>query len=569
MVDFTLYILKVNLLAAVIIYLVYVLSKFVKNKYSSWWRYYMWLAVSAALIIPFGLLQHKEAVSLEIPYQEQTDETNENNPAVDLTSTGQVPTEATVNEVETKINSRVLNLSTLTLVDYTNIFMYVWIGGIIVISFIRALSYLLSLYSLRRWAVSCRDSDYLMHYRKVCKMRRMKRRPRLMINSHLPSPILAGLMRPALYIPGTDYTEQEIKMIYHHELSHYQNKDLWYKFFLLVINSVYWFNPALYLMRKEADKDIEYICDSNVIKICAGEERKAYHNLILKTAVAHRRVHYISASLNDDMTDFKERIMYMVKVKSLKKGKLLVGILAALLLVTNLVVGCSGKRTDNNDKKDKMLTLNDTGTGADTDEAADTDADSNTEKDDTAVKTEEKEENGADGSNETADINDSAAESDSKETSNHSEVDKSGDYIGNITSPNPPEDSSYRVHNYSDDTKAAVIHVSNLDSANIKFYLTIATIKEGVESDYHPDTYSESVILNEHIAHYNGDGYYEYIGDDYHLYFNYTGNDFAAGFCNITVYGLEGLFDLSQYGEIQNYNGINGLSFNMGLPFAG
>ena len=94
-----------------------------------------------------------------------------------------------------------------------------------------------------------------------------------MINSHLPSPILAGLIRPALYIPGTDYTEQEIKMIYHHELSHYHNKDLWYKLFLLIINSVYLFNSALYLMRKEADKDIEYICDSNVIKICAGEER--------------------------------------------------------------------------------------------------------------------------------------------------------------------------------------------------------------------------------------------------------------------------------------------------------
>ena len=76
---------------------------------------------------------------------------------------------------------------------------------------------------------------------------------------------MAGLGRTYLYLPDIPYTEQELELIFKHELFHYRHKDLWYKMLLLIVDTVYWFNPLLHWMIREADKDIEYICDCHVI----------------------------------------------------------------------------------------------------------------------------------------------------------------------------------------------------------------------------------------------------------------------------------------------------------------
>ena len=45
MADFLLYVFKLNVLAALLIVLVFGVSKFLSKKYSVWWRSWIWLAV--------------------------------------------------------------------------------------------------------------------------------------------------------------------------------------------------------------------------------------------------------------------------------------------------------------------------------------------------------------------------------------------------------------------------------------------------------------------------------------------------------------------------------------------
>ena len=113
---------------------------------------------------------------------------------------------------------------------------------------------------------------------------------------------------------------------------HYDHRDLWYKMFLRICASIYWFNPFLLLMLKEADKDIENLCDTDVIHRVNLEENRLYRQLLLRTVAMDNQVPYVSASLNDSGMVFKDRILYMFNIRKFRRG-LLPGILMAVLLV--------------------------------------------------------------------------------------------------------------------------------------------------------------------------------------------------------------------------------------------
>lgn len=153
-------------------------------------------------------------------------------------------------------------------------------------------------------------------------------------------------------------------------------------------------------------------------------------------------------------------------------------------------------------------------------------------------------------------------------------VDMSGDYIGTLTCPEPPTNSTYTIYNQGNPNECIVLHLENIDNGNFQFYITKAAL------DTSTYNYTENIIFREHIAHYTDSGFYEFIGQEYHLYFKYVnlypmyaeGNperpELPADH-RVEVYGLQGLFDSTQYTETVYFNDIIGNSFHMNVPFAG
>ena len=94
-------------------------------------------------------------------------------------------------------------------------------------------------------------------------------------------------------------------------------------------------------MLKEADKDIENLCDTAVVRRVNKKEHKLYRQLLLRTVAMENQIPYVTASLNDSEMVFKDRILYMVNIRKLRKG-ILPGILVTLLLAGgNLVFNVS------------------------------------------------------------------------------------------------------------------------------------------------------------------------------------------------------------------------------------
>ena len=221
------------------------------------------------------------------------------------------------------------------------IFVAVWLSVAVLKLTGELLAYYFSIRNLERMSLQVSDTVSIQMYRAACQKKHVRRIPELRQNAGLTTPLLAGLLHTKLYLPATGYSAEERKLIFYHELTHYCHRDLWYKMLLRICASIYWFNPFLLIMLKEADKDIENLCDTAVVRRVNKKEHKLYRQLLLRTVAMENQIPYVTASLNDSEMVFKDRILYMVNIRKLRKG-ILPGILVTLLLAGgNLVFNVS------------------------------------------------------------------------------------------------------------------------------------------------------------------------------------------------------------------------------------
>lgn len=371
MAEFALHILKLNIISAVVIFLVLGLSVLLKNRFTARWKYVVWLAVAMSLLVPARLPSNFSLINFKVPGTESSgnekitakriisadaDSANVNSSKVnsedsstadskmqDTAVTGKAFTGAVLKD-EVQSDSASASLSGRHIVPLAaKIFMIVWLAGAVIKLLAEICAYCFSMRSLKRMSLPVNDLIKWKMYRDVCEQKGIRRRPELMQNAGLSTPLLAGLFRTKLYLPAVGYSAEELKLVYHHELTHYLHRDLWYKMLLRICASVYWFNPVLLFMLWEADKDIENLCDAEVVRVCSRAERKLYRKLLLRTVAIDDQVPYVTASLNDSSMVFKDRILYMLNMKKLRKNVLPGVILAMVLVGGNLAFGFSGE----------------------------------------------------------------------------------------------------------------------------------------------------------------------------------------------------------------------------------
>ena len=108
--------------------------------------------------------------------------------------------------------------------------------------------------------------------------------PKLLVNPDAAGPLTFGIISPTVILDRTDYSETEQKIIFLHELLHVRRHDVLAKSFLQILKDLFWLNPAIHLMARTADLDMECLCDSEVILRMGNDYRRPYAELLLKTA---------------------------------------------------------------------------------------------------------------------------------------------------------------------------------------------------------------------------------------------------------------------------------------------
>lgn len=154
--------------------------------------------------------------------------------------------------------------------------------------------------------------------------------------------MLAGLFRPALLLPSEDYGREEAGCLLRHELTHWRSRDLLWKLLLLLANAVHWFNPAVWLLRREANQEIERACDKRVVQSADMKDRIAYGNALLSSVQKGRRLE-LSTYFYGGKRAMKERFRNILSGER-RRGTGSAAAAALLAVLALALVSCSQRR---------------------------------------------------------------------------------------------------------------------------------------------------------------------------------------------------------------------------------
>lgn len=132
--------------------------------------------------------------------------------------------------------------------------------------------------------------------------------------SLLTAPLSVGLFRKTILIP-CDVTDSEIEnCILKHEYVHIKHYDILFKWICMLANCVHWFNPLMYVLRREVDRSCELVCDTNVTKHMSDCERREYMNTILSMVSRSAGIAPLSTQMASSAKSIKQRFAAIASV---------------------------------------------------------------------------------------------------------------------------------------------------------------------------------------------------------------------------------------------------------------
>ena len=170
--------------------------------------------------------------------------------------------------------------------DLGRLLAIVWIAGVLIFAGWQLYHYLAFHYVLKKSSHPAERDTLLAVFAGQKQSLGITRDIQLRVTPTADCPMLAGFLRPALYLPDEALNAQDAAFIFRHELTHYKRGDLWLKLALVAARAVHWFNPLVHLLARFAQEDIELACDDAVVRGMDVAARRAYGETILRSVEA-------------------------------------------------------------------------------------------------------------------------------------------------------------------------------------------------------------------------------------------------------------------------------------------
>jgi len=220
----------------------------------------------------------------------------------------------------------------------------IWLSGIAISLVFQMAKHVMFMRHVSRWGIAEASTNILGILEKEALRLGINRKIRLKRCKGINAPMLVGFMKPTVLLPDSNYDAAELVLIFRHEMTHLRRLDLWYKLALVAVKCVYWFNPAVHLMARQAGKDIEIICDMLTVRNLGMESKRKYSKLILSLASSAPNRSLLTTSMEGDKNMLKKRFSNILGAGK-KRGILLFSVLGIIIIATACTVGAG---LDNN-----------------------------------------------------------------------------------------------------------------------------------------------------------------------------------------------------------------------------
>lgn len=211
---------------------------------------------------------------------------------------------------------------------------YVWLGGCLAVMIWKIVQHLLFRRRILRNAEPVKEQRVL----DIWKAERQwifpnKENWELVISPNIRTPLSIGIFEgtTTVVLPNKEFTDDELKLIFRHELIHISRGDGKNKFFMAFCTALCWFNPLMWFSMRKSAEDFELSCDESVLLAEDDAVRRQYAGLILNTAGEEKG---FTTCLAASASAMRYRLKNIVRSRKLRSGAVLVFVLCLLLTAT-------------------------------------------------------------------------------------------------------------------------------------------------------------------------------------------------------------------------------------------
>lgn len=305
-----------------------------KNRISRQWQYYIWLAVIARLLLPFGLqtgltdrlvqtVCGAGGPGLSVSRQEYEGAGYSEGLKVERGQEEREPARPEESAAEQRPIREIFSL-------FAEHIWLIWLTGALILLIRRVTVYQSFLRYVKAGAVPVSDIALLDRLALTAGQAGIKRPVELCVNPLVSSPLLTGFFHPCIVLPCGDISEQDFRHIALHELMHCRRLDLFYKWLVQVTVCLHWFNPLVHLMSREITKACEFSCDEAVVAGLGEDGAPDYGRTLLDAmaAVGSCKETFAAVTLGENKRLLKERLEAIMRFRrKTTAGKILTGAL--------------------------------------------------------------------------------------------------------------------------------------------------------------------------------------------------------------------------------------------------
>ncbi len=326
--EFIKILLSLSVSGALLLLLILGLKPLYKNKFSKRWQYYIWIVVALRFLIPFtpdttivgSLFEKFDTASITNEIH-----TSPNVPIPADTGNSKAEPTQTNREITTAAMREPFN-------KYVCLF-FIW-SALALVLFVRKITVYQGFIQYIKAGNKDVSDIKILNLLSDCEEKlNIKTRVEISYNPLIASPMLIGFFRPRIILPTHELEDKELSYIFVHELIHYKQRDMFYKWLIQIVVCVHWFNPFVYLLEKEVNKSCELSCDEKVIAVLDDKRKREYGDTLISFLKSNNlyKSSLASVTLTEGAEQLKERLGAIMKFR--KKSKVITAITAIFTVI--------------------------------------------------------------------------------------------------------------------------------------------------------------------------------------------------------------------------------------------
>lgn len=195
----------------------------------------------------------------------------------------------------------------------------IWLIGTITVIFIKNLYKGYNLHKLLKNCTLVKDNTFLEIIKEIATRYKINKKFTLYKCSYISSPFLIGIIKPRIVIPNIELSNEELEIIFRHELTHYKSNDILFRILVEIIQGMNWFNPMIVFFSHMFYDYGELTCDEKVSHQLTPSQKSTYAHLLVRLSECPPNVFHIVTFSNNSEHFLKRRIFIIMKGTKIKK----------------------------------------------------------------------------------------------------------------------------------------------------------------------------------------------------------------------------------------------------------